>query len=417
MPPAREPISPSSSTAPSSPSEKENMASRSRQREHTQTETPSDDDERVSRANERSRQMVQNPSQKRKATQIGADNTSSKVQKTSQGYDANQPVSERRQLRKDYRKLTKQTVESRQTYLKQGDPGITKTVNAANDLYKRVKQTHEAVLDSSLLVITGEMAYQKVRNFKLGSSVDFDLDDFVIRVKKFLYGDRDRNENGAEDSEDDVDGFAEDDTQAWGKLGKMASGVLLRPATHEFLAAHAEPRAPRAPAQRTQGLGLSRNKADLVRPEVIQESSIVRQENNTATSVIMVKTVMEMLQLPVNAFELILNPESFSQSVENMFYLSFLVRDGIVSLDEDENGVLMASLIEMPDENDPEYRQKVEDIRRRRDEGQKQTVFELDYESWRMLIEAFDIKRSHIPTRATVQSVTNSSGAGSLWYG
>ncbi|KAK9433245.1 Nse4 C-terminal-domain-containing protein [Lipomyces doorenjongii] len=416
MPPAREPISPSSSTAPSSPPEKENMASRSRRREHTQTETPSDDDERVSRANERSRQMVQNPFQKRKATHIGADDTSSKVQ-TSQGYDANQPVSERRQLRKDYRKLTKQTVESRQTYLKQGDPGITKTVNAANDLYKRVKQTHEAVLDSSLLVITGEMAYQKVRNFKLGSSVDFDLDDFVIRVKKFLYGDRDRNENGAEDSEDDVDGFAEEDTQAWGKLGKVASGVLLRPATHEFLAAHAEPRAPRAPVQRTQGLGLSRNKADLVRPEVIQESSIVRQENNTSTSVIMVKTVMEMLQRPVNAFELILNPESFSQSVENMFYLSFLVRDGIVSLDEDEDGVLMASLIEMPDENDPEYRQKVEDIRRRRDEGQKQTVFELDYESWRMLIEAFDIKRSHIPTRATVQSVTNSSGAGSLWYG
>ncbi|KAJ8103165.1 Nse4 C-terminal-domain-containing protein [Lipomyces tetrasporus] len=389
-------------------------------REDTQAQTPSDDDERVARDNERSRQMAQKSSsaQKRKPSQGGTDNSSRKSQKSLQGYDATQSVSERRQLRKDYRKLTKETVESRQTYLKQGDPGIAHTVIAANDLYRRVRQTHEAVLDSSLLVITGEMAYQKVRNFKLGSSVDFDLDDFVIQVKKFLYGDRVRNENGAEeDSEDDECGFADEDTEAWAKLGKLASGVLLRPATHEFLAAHAEPRAPRAPVQRTQGQGLTRNKADLVRPEVIEESSLVRQENNTSTSVIMVKTVMEMLNRPVNAFELILNPDSFSQSVENMFYLSFLVRDGKVSLDEDENGILMASLVEMPDENDPQYRQKVEDIKRRRDQGQNQTVFELDYESWRMLIEAFDIKRSHIPTRATVQPVTNSSEGASLWYG
>ncbi|KAK9237617.1 Nse4 C-terminal-domain-containing protein [Lipomyces kononenkoae] len=412
MPPARELISPSS-TSPLFPSEVEIIQSESRRRQHSQTE-PTNDDERVSRANNDARETAQRPSQKRN---LNVDNSSRKAQKSSHGYDANQPVSERRQLRKDYRKLTKQTMESRQTYLKQGDSGITQTVDAANDLYKRVKQTHEAVLDSSLLVLAGEMAYQKVRNFKLGSSVDFDMDDFVIRVKKYLYGDRDRNDNGAEDSDDDGDGLEDEDVESWAKLGKLASGVLLRPATHEFLAAHAEPRAARAPGQRTQGQGLTRNKADLVRPEVIAESSLVRQENNTSTSVIMVKTVMEMLNRPVNAFELILNPESFSQSVENMFYLSFLVRDGIVSLDEDENGVLMASLIEIPDENDPRHGQKIEDIKRRRDEGQKHTVFELDYETWRILIDAYDIKRSHIPTRAAVQSVTNSSGSGSQWYG
>ncbi|KAK9368420.1 Nse4 C-terminal-domain-containing protein [Lipomyces kononenkoae] len=416
MPPARELVS-RSATGEGSPSEVELIESASRRREHAQRESNSDDDERVPPANKNARQIAQTPSQKRNLSHVGADNSSRKSQKSSHGYDANQPVSERRQLRKDYRKLTKQTMESRQSYLKHGDSGITKTVDAANDLYKRVKQTHEAVLDSSLLVLAGEMAYQKVRNFKLGSNVDFDLDDFVIRVKKFLYGDRDRNENGAENSEDDGDGLEEEDVEGWVKLGKLASGVLLRPATHEFLAAHAEPRAARAPGQRTQGQGLTRNKADLVRPEVIAESNLVRQENNTSTSVIMVKTVMEMLNRPVNAFELILNPESFSQSVENMFYLSFLARDGIVSLDEDENGVLMASLIEIPDENDPMHRQKVDEIKRRRDEGQKHTVFELDYETWRILIDAFDIKRSLIPTRAAAETVTNNSGSGSQWYG
>ena len=35
-------------------------------------------------------------------------------------------------------------------------------------------------------------------------------------------------------------------------------------------------------------------------------------------------------------FECIINPTSFGQSVENLFYLSFLIRDGVVSLDIDE---------------------------------------------------------------------------------
>ena len=35
-------------------------------------------------------------------------------------------------------------------------------------------------------------------------------------------------------------------------------------------------------------------------------------------------------------FRLIINPESFGQSVENLFYLSFLIRDGKAALEFDE---------------------------------------------------------------------------------
>ena len=34
----------------------------------------------------------------------------------------------------------------------------------------------------------------------------------------------------------------------------------------------------------------------------------------------------------VNMFRLVINPHSFGQSVENLFYLSFLIRDGMVEL-------------------------------------------------------------------------------------
>jgi hypothetical protein len=40
----------------------------------------------------------------------------------------------------------------------------------------------------------------------------------------------------------------------------------------------------------------------------------------------------------INLFKFIVNPHDFAQSVENLFYLSFLIRDGKVALETDENG-------------------------------------------------------------------------------
>ena len=38
----------------------------------------------------------------------------------------------------------------------------------------------------------------------------------------------------------------------------------------------------------------------------------------------------------VNMFRLVINPHSFGQSVENLFYLSFLIRDGKCAFSVDE---------------------------------------------------------------------------------
>lgn len=40
----------------------------------------------------------------------------------------------------------------------------------------------------------------------------------------------------------------------------------------------------------------------------------------------------------INLFKFIINPNDFGQSVENMFYLSFLIRDGKCALETNEEG-------------------------------------------------------------------------------
>lgn len=39
----------------------------------------------------------------------------------------------------------------------------------------------------------------------------------------------------------------------------------------------------------------------------------------------------------INLFKFIINPHDFGQSVENMFYLSFLIRDGKCALELNED--------------------------------------------------------------------------------
>jgi hypothetical protein len=39
-------------------------------------------------------------------------------------------------------------------------------------------------------------------------------------------------------------------------------------------------------------------------------------------------------------FPFAINPKSFGQSVENLFYISFLIRDGNVAVDQDRHGLV-----------------------------------------------------------------------------
>jgi len=55
----------------------------------------------------------------------------------------------------------------------------------------------------------------------------------------------------------------------------------------------------------------------------------------------MVRLVAELLcqHSPINLFEFVINPRSFAQTIENIFYLSFSVRDARAKIEDDKNGL------------------------------------------------------------------------------
>lgn len=170
-----------------------------------------------------------------------------------------------------------------------------------------------------------------------------------------------------EDSADEGDAFD------WEYLGrKLCFPHNLRPPVPGFLLGllSVQKRA-RKPIQRRERLQ-KHNPADLIRPEELQKEDLEKAENSNLTSLCrkirdrLSKTQREGQEKAaqeatddmteketravlakhgicddggVSLFRFAVNPHSFGQTVENLFYVSFLIRDASVGIGKDIHGL------------------------------------------------------------------------------
>ena len=97
--------------------------------------------------------------------------------------------------------------------------------------------------------------------------------------------------------------------------------------------------------------------------------------------------------------EFITNPESFSQTVENMFYVSFLIRNAVAEIDDSTGQPILSTRAP------PSTEELAENL------SKKQIIMSLDIPMWEEIIETYGIRSSIIPTRPKRQNL----GTGK-WY-
>jgi non-structural maintenance of chromosomes element 4 len=102
---------------------------------------------------------------------------------------------------------------------------------------------------------------------------------------------------------------------------------------------------------------------------------------------------------PIKLYEFVINANSFGQTVENLFYLSFLMRDGKLSVKE-EDGELIVETSEVP------TAEQVDDCN---NHTTKQNVLSINHEKWLGLIEQYEIQGSIIPHREPVADLSNTT--------
>ncbi|KAL7268251.1 hypothetical protein RUND412_009138 [Rhizina undulata] len=317
-------------------------------------------------------------------------------------YDPDQNPEERRKVRKEYRDLTRRLQDSKQEYLQPHSEGLRNTFLQAEDLFKKVKQTSDATLDSRLLVAASDLALKKATNLTFGcSDIGLDIDEFVGKCIAFMRHSARQHRPVNEEEDDDAMDFA--------YLGRAAAfHSNKRPATCDFLLGPLSV-VKRNRTQKVRRQKLKRNEKEVVRPQEMKGDDVQKHENKTLKLVRSLHGILmnvfgedeSSMEEGLNLFRFVVNPESFGQTVENIFYLSFLVKEGHVSIQEKDE-LPMIFLAEPPAEGD---HAKMNITR-------SQIIFPMTMWHWKECIDVFNIETSMIPTREKEPETIGANG----WY-
>lgn len=343
-------------------------------------------------------------------------------------YNPRQDPTDRRAVRSDYRALIAQAEESkRDSTLKPCD--LLSLINRADQLHERVVAPSESVLDTKTLASMSEMGARMAKKMKLNQDA-FDTHEFMTRLARWLGGEatplRGRRGAGAQ-ADDDSDSEDEDAERGggihgwrWEELGRLASGFSKRAVTMDFLLGPLETVPRTRTAARTRVV--EGPPAERTAPRALGQQDLQSTEGRESTSQILKVAQLLGKQGPqgICLFKFAIDPDSYVNTIENFFHVSFLIKENKASLKTDPDGnavlgkfpILILALSELSfDETfcigirtavaQPPNEAEDEDAGGEDGEGlrKKQFIMEIDYETYLESIELYGISESVIPTR------------------
>ncbi|CAH3178202.1 unnamed protein product [Porites lobata] len=314
--------------------------------------------------------------------------------------DPNTDPKERRRIRYEYRELIAETQKNRHDLIKPDSAGLHRALDKADNLFKSVRLTREAVLDSHFLVLASNLGSQQVQQLQT-HLVTFDRDTFVQKLITFMGG-RNINDLSRDDDEDDGEGSTRRQRRPgrldWKKLGQKACVAFRRTPCIDFMFGPLSMEPPPNRSRQAQKKS-PKNKPDASQKVTPSQLDKVESKEEATTKevdrihkVLFENTVSGDEITPVCLFKFIINPHSFGQTVENLFHLSFLVKDGRAAITL-EDGLPFVSYDEMPTED--------EQI------GKKQVVVNLTLAEYKEIVKTFNITRPMIPPRPTMNGIVN----------
>ncbi|KAN0061206.1 hypothetical protein ACQY0O_006941 [Thecaphora frezii] len=258
---------------------------------------------------------------------------------------------ESKRLRSGYRDLQAQAEDAKKNLASYGPQHLVRLLSESEKLYDRIKEPNDALLDSKFLLNMSEMGTQMMKTVKLDGGA-FDVDDYVTRLARFVGGQaapirpqalRNGHANGGGGDHSDEDSEVEDEKDPerwdWDKLGRTAASFSRRAPTLDFLLGPLLIEQKSRKVTRRQPTEIST--APRAAPAQIRQTDL--QQNKESDTSIQVRRVAKLLSEHAGAhgiglFRFAINPESFSNTVENLFYISFLIKEGKARLWDDEDG-------------------------------------------------------------------------------
>jgi hypothetical protein len=311
----------------------------------------------------------------------------------SSRFNPNPNDEEVKQLRSGYAKLLNEVRAKKNDLVQLESTRLKEMLSEANELLTHVHTTADATLDSRFVALSADITAEKVGKLA-AESLDFTINDFCSIARAALIRTTGTTQMVGTAAADPTLGFS-GECYNWETIGMFAMrhwlGVsapdfFLGPITVTPREANRKVRAPRT----RQG----REDAPLIEPAILDERSAKEggggnggggggggggTSEETTSKVIDVYQILERVT-PLPMYKLITHPTSYSRTVENLFYLSFLVNDNRVRL-EYEKEELIVHLMNNEEEEEQYWSRP-----------KHQAIYSMTMSLWRENIAKYKIK-------------------------
>ncbi|XP_042648134.1 non-structural maintenance of chromosomes element 4 homolog A isoform X2 [Tyto alba] len=233
----------------------------------------------------------------------------------------------RRVIRNQYRELIYSVQQNREDILSSKSNRLTEALEEANKLFSGVSCAREAALDAQFLVLASNLGKEKANELH-SEMAAFDSLVFAEDLLTFMGINRIEVEENSNDSEGISGGYLP--SNAWHKLGEETEKYFRRaPSFHYMLGSFkSDPPIPRQRIERQKkATGGEEKRAMPAQLKKMEESHQEATEKE-------VERILGLLQThfkndpdtPISFFDLVIDPNSFARTVENIFHVSFIIR-------------------------------------------------------------------------------------------
>lgn len=294
--------------------------------------------------------------------------------------DEDNDPARRREIRSKYRDLINSVQQNREDMLSPNNNKLTDVLEEANKLFAEVRQAREAALDAQLLVLATDLGKEKASQLHAEGSA-FDPSAFAEHLLSFMGLNRLEEEEDEEEESGATSGFLPPD--AWHRVAKRAECCFrTAPSFHYMMGSFLA--VPPPPRQRVERQRKAPTKeAKRIMPTQLKKMEESHQEATEKE----VERILGYLRSyfaddptsPISYYEFVMDPTSFSRTVENMFHASFLIRDGLARMYLDNDKLPCIAPVEEGE------------VEAGGASSRQQCVISISPKSWRELIDAFDI--------------------------
>ncbi|CAI4037801.1 hypothetical protein SMKI_04G1350 [Saccharomyces mikatae IFO 1815] len=365
-----------------------------------------------------------------------------KQRKKTKSDDKSDPQLEFKVLQ-GYRDLESDMHKGRAHVARTGDIGVAMdNLDAVDSLFNKVigiKNNGLFAHDARAMVSISELAHISVRNLKFDDSRSIvNLEDIVNSLKRYMLKEHFKvnyiienrndlalgtdnqpliNQREENDGDDDHTDNATSSFKAtsirhsylqqfshynefsqfnWFRMGALYNAVSKdAPIADHLLGPFSVEKKPKVLTQRRRN---NDQIGEKITAEKITQNSLNSTQQETTPE--QVKKCFKKLSKKIgpegsiNLFKFIIDPNSFSRSIENLFYTSFLIKEGKLLMEDDEEGLPTIKIKQSISHTD--VRSREIEKQRRRGAHQNHIIFQMDMSTWRKLIEKYNITSSFL---------------------